>query len=233
MRERPIIFNTEMVKAILDGRKTVTRRPVTFKEGNNHGVSRDCYSSDGYDVIYGRGVKKQPFDSPERIKWFFKCPFGQIGDRLYVRETWCHGVVRNDGDYEHPESDYIDQDGSSDDTVLYYQEMLDEGILDDEDLDCRAKWKPSIHMQKKHARIWLEVTDIRVERVQDITEEQVDKEGCTFVSGGLFRGSRRKNGCLSGHSTSISAFSSIWNSIYNNWSDNPWVWVIEFKRIEK
>ncbi len=192
MKERPIIFNTEMVKAILDGRKTVTRRPVKIATVKNP----------------TKYLKENSYKYPEN-SWLasdgtfienINCPFGQIGDRLYVRETWC----------------------KTDNGIAY------KSTTDSEGERCRIElgyqWKPSIHMPKRYARIWLEITDVMVERVQDIDDTEAFKEGIAWddacpeeCSNGYYPGAFERP---------IEAFEYLWDSIYKNWADNPWVWVI-------
>lgn len=193
MKERPIIFNTEMVKAILDGRKTVTRRPVEpqpFKYENGKTVKFDRKKGMGCIVSHDGSVP---------LGWIREmCPFAQIGDRLYVRETalYWYGLVNGKPEISH---------------VAAFK-------ADGYELEGKESWTPSIHMPKKYARIWLEITDIRVERVQDITEEQAEKEGTRPLSPSWTDQPR-------------TWFMRTWNSIYKNWNDNPWVWVIEFKKV--
>lgn len=206
MKERPIIFNTEMVKAILDGRKTVTRRPVK-------NVPIDDY--DKNDKSYGPFTSDKYGDYHKTSEY---CPFGQIGDRLYVRET-------------------IDINGYLD---LYYR-ADNEAVMN----DMPDNWyyrRPdfvgsisSIHMPKWAARIWLEITDIRVERVQDITEEGCHAEGIDWLDDRCYmdNGWQPTNNDPDSGGTPIlkHAFEGNWNKRYNNWSDNPWTWVIEFKKL--
>lgn len=195
MKETPIIFSTEMVRAILDGRKTQTRRVVKpqFSQIWGQGVPR--IYPDNYCVHTNILIKGG-------WKWL-KCPFGKKGDRLWVRETFA--IV---GFYEKP---IYRADGIKSPVGGFY-----------------FKWKPSIHMPKKYARIWLEITNIRAERLKEISATDIRKEGVgchyhDFHSGfcvgecGFLRGS----------------FQMLWDSINGKkhpWSDNPWVWVIEFKQ---
>jgi len=192
MKEYPIIFNTEMVQAILDGSKTQTRR-VMKPQPKHLPVSWGCVGGKGFGF----------FDA----EWNpVKCPYGQVGDsRLWVRETWYCATDKKtllgykaDGDYPH---------------------------------DCFYMIRPSIHMPRKYSRITLEITDIRVERVQDITEDDADAEGVPIlepddfpVAGATYGISRQR-------------FVHLWDSINAKrgygWYVNPWVWVIEFKEIEK
>lgn len=194
MKERPILFSGEMVNAILDGRKTQTRRVV----------------------------KKQPHGAGEwvlqGINWLFpnvcpyiklKNPYGVIGDRLWVRETF------RIFDATEECSHYEDCSCSSYHGLPMYK--ADKNNM----CDTENKWKPSIYMPRWASRINLEITNIRVERLQDITETEAIAEG---VSGG---GSHPDFW--------VGAFADLWDSINAKrgygWDANPWVWVVEFKRI--
>lgn len=193
MRERPILFNTEMVKAILDGRKTCTRRLVKFLLGEN--PQWTGYIKDGLMLYNGKNepcIRKAPY---------------QPGDILYVRETWCSAY--------------------GGEKYFYLADKLtnreERSLLNYDDV----KWHPSIHMPKEAARIWLKATDVRVERLQEITETQAQAEGCN-------------SGLLTGPCTARGQFENLWDSTIKKpdadkygWSANPWVWVIEFERCEK
>lgn len=206
MRERPILFNTEMVQAILDGRKTCTRREIKFSNGmTGRPIGKAGDSSNPLGVMYPGGIKR---------------PLYQPGDILYVRETW-----QKAGQVD--EFDHI-----IDGTEKYYYAAGPEAPCFDFWVDPETgehkdhmPWKPSIHMPKAAARIWLKVTDVRVERLQDITEAGAINEGC-IDDIEYAKGKSARN-----------HFVDIWNStikksdidIYG-WSANPWVWVIEFER---
>lgn len=193
MRERPILFNTEMVKAILEGRKTCTRRAIKFSSGmTGRPIGKAGDSSNPLGVMYPGGIKRPPY---------------QRGDILYVRETWCSA-------YDGEKFFYLA------DKLTNREERL---LLNYDDV----KWHPSIHMPKGAARIWLKVTDVRIERLQDITETQAQPEGCN-------------SGLLTGPCTARGQFENLWNSTIKKpdadkygWSANPWVWVIEFGRCGK
>ena len=205
MRELPILFNTEMVRAILNDRKTCTRRVVKYDKAD--------------DVLNSPARKENP-DIPD--KQFIKClvnmPY-EVGDILYVRETWTDHYVPNE--IGKPELQYC---------------YKADGV--DIKAEClpgeNNRWYPSIHMPKEAARIWLKVTDVRVERLQEITEDGA-KEECANFKNGKNVGLKEKM-----NRTAIERFAEIWNStikksvldIYG-WEANPWVWVIEFKRYEK
>lgn len=218
---KPILFNTEMVKAILEGRKTVTRRVIKPRYRDDEYGWTVCINSYTHlvdDVAYtdGEGACTRSMKPPY-----------QVGDILYIRETWCRGTDIWNCERTSPE-------------YFYKEEFRDASAKD-------IKWKPSIHMPKEAARIFLKVTDVRVERLQDITEEDAIKEGCEgtpcehhgyIVGGGMC-------GCTDCMNTGwleppTLEFMDIWHSTINKkdlddygWNANPWVWVIEFERIEK
>lgn len=148
MAIKPILFNTEMVRAILDGRKSCTRR--ICKDANEYTVpDMDFYNADRRTYAVHNFVDKEHMEqlsTAERT-----CPIC-TGDILYVRETW----------KEAPKGYY------------YYEDWQKDDIAD------VTKWKPSIHMPKEAARIWLKVTDVRVERLQEITDEQAKREGIQY-----------------------------------------------------
>ncbi|MCU7962380.1 hypothetical protein L5M28_07285 [Shewanella sp. SW32] len=198
MKQRPIIFNTEMVQAILDGRKTQTRRAITDKQLSLF----KCAASIGECHYLDDDI------NPKSMGYYRQfCQFGEFGDQLYVRETWrLFNSSDECGCSESPCS------CPSNGTVLF-KASHDNGD---------SKWKPSIHMPRSAARIILEVTDIRVERVQDISERDAWAEGFDGYDDDVTGG---KNG--------YSEFCEAWQSIYGeqSWQSNPWVWVIEFRVI--
>lgn len=192
---KPILFNTEMVRALLEGRKTVTRRVVKFKKGQNPAWSG--YIPDGA-VLYGSN------NIPAA-----KAPY-QPGDILWVRETWSPVNVR-------PRR-YI------------YKADVDRSI--GEGVGLPLCWHPSIHMPKEAARIFLRVTGVRVERLREITPQQIDAEGCCEYAYDAKTGKPAPSG--------PSWFKIQWGKTIKpaeqgtyGWDANPWVWVIEFERITK
>lgn len=215
MATKPILFNTQMVRAILDGRKSCTRRIVKpqWEECPNCKYVHNEYIYDnlaenvycarcGYPLL------------PER-----RAPY-QPGDILYVRETWerfecwnCDGDERGNCPKE-PKKSVLDK------TCGCYMYRATDEISGD------AKWRPSIHMPKEAARIWLKVTNVRVERLQDISGEDLIKEGIDLFQSNYVR-------------VAFNEFKNIWNSTIKKsdidrygWNANPWVWVIEFERCE-
>ncbi|MCX4217447.1 hypothetical protein MKZ87_07320 [Pseudomonas sp. MCal1] len=214
IKERRILFSAPMVRAILDGRKTVTRRPVK-----------------------GAALKWLEEFVPEFVVHTANglCPFGHIGERLWVRETWyCdHDDVMR-GPYLKP--DDLDVSEARDDgTLVYAADGLTPYEAD------QPVWKPSIHMPRWACRILLEITDVRVERLQDISEGQAVDEGLVWegVKDGKtywnhvdhrYPPGSHQQFSVSG-TDAVSAFRNLWKSTGGDWDANPWVWVVEFKRV--
>lgn len=201
MKERPIIFQGKMVRAILDGRKTQTRRIIKPQPEPEKDL---WYPDPGSPRAKHYGnvehmIKGLPVDFS---------PYGQPGDLLYVREAFADIPETLPGNIHY-------KDSATEADLKWFKE---EGW----------KWKRSIHMPKKYARIWLEVTGVRVERVQDINSGDAEKEG-------LVR-DMSKNNNYAASVDLISRFRRLWNSIYAkrgfDWIENPWVWVIEFKPVK-
>jgi hypothetical protein len=178
VKERPILFSGPMVRAILDGQKTQTRRIV----------------------------KPQPSIEGQEPH-LVRCPYGVPGDRLWVRETWGEGGMTKPGD-----------------PASYAADWPDAGAI--------RKWRPSIHMPRWASRIDLEVTAVRVERLQAITEEDARAEGAAHR---IARGGDL-SGALEGETPiqHVAHFRDLWDSINGErtpWASNPWVWVVSFKRV--
>lgn len=203
---KPILFNTEMVKAILDGRKSCTRRivkgfiPNDAKWGYTAFTPKGCISCRG-TFADGYGEK------------FFKLPC-EPNDILYVRETW-HKYTKRVGN------------GESCHLAEFYGYKA--SVANSE--DANEPWKPSIHMPKEAARIWLKVTDVRVERLQDITDKDAEREGAQPDNPFDYDVDKWPN---------LEHFKETWNSTIKKsyidsygWQANPWVWVIDFERCER
>lgn len=219
MAIKPILFNTEMVRASLDGRKTVTRRLI--KPQPPYDVQCPLgYCTDGYKSEIGKFAFGSHKDGGKMI--FCKPPY-QPGDILYVRESWEHfECCCCEGDehgncYQEPQQSVLNKSCG-----CYMYRATDEIYGD-------ARWHPSIHMPKEVARIWLKVTDVRVERLQEITSEQICREGVEVEYPHVLNGEEKRY-----------AFSTLWNSTIKKsdldrygWDANPWVWIIEFERCEK
>lgn len=225
MTERGMIFNGEMVRAILDGRKTQTRRVVKFKPRepglnlNFSGLKLSHYrtgdASSGY-VLASRGAMGCWNDKTYPAH----CPYGQPGDRIWVREMFQGPLF----DYDHMNAYNEDKSKFEKPEFCVYKadgKPAPEFFDADDNLHCC--WRPSIHMPRWASRILLEIMDVRVERLQDVKRADCLAEG--------YPEARAEEG---GFYDPTIWFSGVWASIYGgeNWNSNPWVWVIEFKRIE-
>ncbi|WP_249554197.1 hypothetical protein [Shewanella sp. 8A] len=219
MKQRPIIFNTEMVRAILDGRKTQTRRPMNPQPEPDTETSKGGYwfpCRAFQSMVHVEDLK----DPLWRGMASDACPICSVGDQLYVRETWYQK-----GHYCMPMWDGADLDDAFWSRTKQAKYFASDRIKKVSHKFGEDFWRkrPSIHMPRWAARIILEVTDIRVERVQDISERDAWAEGFEGYDDDVTGG---KNG--------YSEFCEAWESIYGQQSieqSNPWVWVIEFKVI--
>lgn len=205
MKTRPILFSAPMVRAILSGTKTQTRRAVKITH-RTPGLAA-CLEPP-------RGLLVRTNVAAEL------CPYGQPGDRLWVRETWAYCV--------HALAAARDEDGP----FVYAADGTKQYRLCD-------RWRPSIHMPKAASRILLEITAVRVERLQDISDVDATAEGVFELPlqaaepGRWWTGDVAAGAALHGR-TPFGAYRLLWESINNprSWDANPWVWVIEFTRVE-
>lgn len=234
IKERPILFSAPMVRAILEGRKTVTRRVCKPQPSAN--AHTTCASGNPMGAWWETG------------KDINRCPYGKPGDRMWVRETFA----------------FADKSGSHDGAPDDHWRPARPG-MEPEIYRCwyRASdghaadgfWKPSIHMPRWASRILLEITAVRVERLQDISEEQAKAEGCFFTdygrkcghtgsgwtdigdcpapeahhpqrNGWMWDRTSSPNECLG---TATWAFANLWQKTGGAWEANPWVWVVEFR----
>ena len=224
MKERGMIFNGEMVRALLDGRKTQTRRII-----KDCTVGRDQISK--FIQIEKKFIGCYPEDVPELIREC--CPYGVPGDRIWVRETFQGPLVHEELFEEY--SAYPEKF----ETPEYCEYAADGGVRPeycDLDDNLRHGWRPSIHMPRWASRILLEITNVRVERLNAISEEDAEAEGIDMEA---LYDSQDCYDCIADHNmtgrpTVTGAFKYLWESIYgeDGWKSNPWVWVIEFKRVE-
>ncbi|WOJ04287.1 hypothetical protein [Citrobacter koseri] len=229
MKELGMIFNGEMVRAILGGRKTQTRRIMKNQPAGDYPDTPALIRS------VGGGFQWYGHYGESSI---FNCPFGAVGDRIWVRETW--GVVTHE----------LDEDGriqpwSPDRPATAIHEMpFGNGYYtghaiyaadgeftwgdDDGYEDGRSCWKPSIHMPRAACRILLEVTGVRVERLNSISQEDAQAEGMDLTGWRPTYSDPDSGGEVW---TPYDNFAQLWESIYGeeSWKANPWVWVIEFK----
>ena len=178
-KERPILFNEPMVRALLDGSKTKTRRACMLEV-------------------------RSGMPEPEWSSLLRRCHYGQPGDRLWVKET--HWVDDEDG--------AILYAANADEFSLVNQNKHESGLP-------RYNWKPSIFMLRIYSRITLEITSVRVERLQDITRGDCMAEGCPFPN-------------IASKTDPVRWYRDLWESINGpgSWGQNPWVWVIEFKKVQ-
>lgn len=189
IKERPILFSAPMVRAILEGRKTVTRRPVK-----------------GVGLVWLDNFKPEYVADPDNNL----CSYGKPGDRLWVRETWARA-------------------GNGDPGYLTYRATYPDCLPPDLENIPPAneiRWKPSIHMFRRDSRILLEITDVRVERLQDISRSDIRAEGLEcppeLASDDVSPNYR---------DWYPAAWRELWESTGGNWDANPWVWVVEFKQV--
>lgn len=211
MAIKPILFNTETVRAILDGRKSCTRRLVKTRRKDACGFYVTKKADGTFSGIYEYDENESMFDNP-------LMPPYQPGDILYVRETVWQKVGH-----------YLDVDGET--KPSWYNEFRYVATDEKPETGWNYSWakRPSIHMSKEAARIWLKVTNVRVERLQEITAEQIGREGVEVEYPHVLNGEEKRY-----------AFSTLWNSTVKKsdidrygWDANPWVWVIEFEMCEK
>lgn len=206
MRERPILFSAPMVRAILAGIKTQTRRVLKQATGLSLsvGMSDDDAGVAELSWLWGDGPGYDVHETIKRVA----CPYGVRGDRLYVREAWAAPHA-----YDHLPPRLIPQDAR-----IHYAATEDRGGL---------LWRPSIHMPRWASRITLEGTGVRVEQLQEISYEDAKAEGAEFW---------RNDGTLTELppcSQHRYEFEDLWTSIYgaDSWDANPWVWVVSFRRL--
>lgn len=218
-KDRPILFSAPMVRAILAGTKTQTRRIVKPQPSNEAAACSRMVSTERgliYSFHDSRGVPVPwRMDIPEGyipsnagpFRHIGHCPYGVPGDRLWVRETWgvafgvgCAGIAYR-------------ADNVGDEWDVNLDELQ------------HGHWRPSIHMPREHSRITLEITDVHVHRLQEISDVEAFAEGIqSFVD---------SNRSASGDGTARGAFKALWQSINGDgsWNANPWVWALTFKRI--
>jgi hypothetical protein len=201
-KERPILFSGPLVRALLDGRKAQTRRVVKPQP-----------TTDGYWWTWKDVSCNGESGLRDGLPCLGPCPYGFIGDRLWVRETW--GVIG------FPDSEAFNAAPSA---IAFRADGSDDRV---------EKWKPSIHMPRLFSRITLEITDVRVQRLQDISEEDAKAEGCepgclTCGENCIYCG-----GCGYCRPAYRDSFINLWNTINgpDSWSANPWVWALTFRRI--
>ena len=221
IKERPILFSAPMVRAILEGRKTVTRRVMKPQPDTDATITVESYN---VAVTNRHGYQEA---GPEIFgAWWrdgesgCKCPYGKPGDRLWVRETWyCDHFEVMRGPYLKPD-DLDIREAIEDGTLVYAADGLTPYEQE------QPTWKPSIHMPRWACRILLEITDVRVERLQDVSRADIRAEGLQcppeLASDDVSPNYR---------DWYPAAWRELWESTGGNWNANPWVWVVEFKRV--
>ncbi|HFZ2130541.1 TPA: morphogenetic protein [Klebsiella pneumoniae] len=214
MKERGMIFNGEMTRAILDGRKTQTRRPVKFPV---------------HDKNLGCELAGNELAGELSAGNYLNSVFGKPGDRIWVRETW------------QAIHDYCDENGHVDERRYarsipkhrgnYWHPVYEEAWGNESREDREFPWRPSIHMPRWASRILLEITDVRVERLNAISQEDAQAEGMELTGWRPTYSDPDSGGEVW---TPYDNFAQLWESIYGeeSWKANPWVWVISFKRVE-
>jgi hypothetical protein len=211
MRERPILFNGADVRAILAGQKVQTRRAVNWNK-----------VAPGLNLRFtGLSAQRYPkgwvleSDSRTSSEWRCQptpCPFGQPGDRLWVRETWM--------DLTGTGIEHRDMETGKRTRYAYGAESPKGSASDEARKDYGLRWRPSIHMPREACHLVLEITAVRVERLQQITADDCLAEGI---------GTRFK--VADSEEDLRAQWRDLWTSAGGDWSSNPWVWVIEFKRV--
>ncbi|HCI6678690.1 TPA: hypothetical protein NPP42_001886 [Klebsiella pneumoniae] len=198
--DRGMIFNAEMVRALLDGRKTQTRRPIKWKQTRFTEIGE---REDG---------SKWPWseDAEHACDFWHPCPFGAVGDRIWVREAFrVHSRATDVATLVYKASE---RNSWTEQTRRVPVAVCNKPATPE-------KWTPSLHMPRWASRILLEITGVRVERLRSMSQDDARAEGVIAASGPMEAGL---------------AFRELWDSIYGeeSWKANPWVWVIEFKRVE-
>jgi len=233
MSEKPILFSAPMVRAILDGRKTQTRRVMKPQPDAVHD-GEPYWFIGGYRAWIYRGNYSDVLRKGGNV---LPCPYGKLGDRLYVRETWRYRDWTEDGE---PEIEYRADSGSR---LVCGHEIPPEwgdrlsdiwaGLSDPSNyaIDQRAadrRWRPAIHMPRWASRITLEITGIRVERLQDISEADAIAEGVQVDS----VGHAIREGDDVAWGGARAAYAELWESINGtgSWAADPCVWVVEFMK---
>lgn len=224
IKERQILFSGPMVRAILEGRKTVTRRPI---KGNQIPTEdTDCEHTIRWSAV-GQNDKRYGFivsgtteaECAQELAEFGVCPYGRPGDRLWVREAWVAEAQVNaiaPRDLSHGEPVLYPADGATRQTGCA---MITPG-----------KSRPSIHMPRWASRILLEITEVRVERLQEITPDQAIAEGVDAdMCRRYLETSPSRHECKEAE---IHGFAGLWQSTGGDWNANPWCWVVEFRRVQ-
>ncbi|EPM0570771.1 hypothetical protein WJB81_000864 [Klebsiella aerogenes] len=224
MTERGMIFNGEMVRAILDGRKTQTRRIMKNQpEHSGLGLRRVIDSKNGSDDGKYFWSLSDACGLKIRSK-SFTCPFGSVGDRIWVREAFrVHSRATDVATLVYKASE---RNSWTEQTHRVPVSVCNKPATPE-------KWTPSLHMPRWASRLLLEITDVRVERLREISQADAEAEGVGKLKKGFWK--NYQPGWTEFQLTARGSFATLWKSIYGDesWYADPWVWVIEFKRIEE
>lgn len=212
-----------MVRAILNGTKTQTRRVVKPVRGFEHNnVCRPDMAADQHAVWW--------HGESERVGCLQECPYGQPGDRLWVRETWQYADWTDDGQpYVRYASDsqvrFCEGAGEGESLVDIWAHLSSPDNYEIDNKAADRKWRPSIFMPRWASRLTLTITDVRVERLQDCSESDAEAEGIAFI---------REHPDLDETLTAPQLYAAVWDSINGAgaWDANPWVWVVTFRRVD-
>lgn len=237
IKEKPILFNGEMVRAVLDGRKTQTRRVLKVQPPDDRYTMCQLMCSTDRELTKHKYkhhwciVSEDKLEIKECGNEYFKSPYGYKGDQLWVRETF---AIECNADLQDVYTEPNNPLGPVRNVLDGYSECFEcpryrasepETILGDDEI---MRWRPSIFMPRWASRIQLEVKKIRVERVQDISEKDAISEGIIYSAGGESKEFMERN-------SPKKCFERLWDSINKErgygWDENPWVWVIEFKKL--
>ena len=220
MKERPILFSGPMVRAILDGKKTQTRRVMKPQPEYSDRLTCWLWDRAGHKRMWDSIATNAPPYGFSQDCWIPLSPYGQRGDRLWVRES------------------FFDHGDLPDGTVLERDERIEYRASEWNRVDSAdgGPWKPSIHMPRWASRITLELTDVRVQRVQEIADADVEAEGIEHDGQWWRAGTHPVKGTLQCWPSRQRAFERLWNELNDkrgySWHVNPWVWALTFKRVE-
>ena len=225
MKEHPILFSGPLVRAILDGRKTQTRRLLRVQPGSDVATFDNDGEGGRWHSCSNPGRIGSTFPGatdPDRIGYWrdpvgIRCPYGQPGDRLWVRESWRSVGWRPENGH------WIEY--AADNAKVWREAPKDVLSVDVYNHAHPDRWRPSIHMPRWASRISLEVTEVRVQRIQEITEEDARAEGVPAIP--------RLDG--SDPRYYRQSFAALWDSLApagQEWADTPWVWAVTFKRVQ-
>lgn len=219
-KQTGMMFKGPLVRAILEGRKTQTRRLVKPQPAEGQGMVNAAYC--GHPHLWLRDGRCDETDPA--YEW--RSPAGRPGDLIYVRETFVQGYK---ADPQTGELRQWDEDGNDVPMTTWYRATSPNlGWQDDDGWEANPPWRPSIHMPKELARIWLEVTGVRVERLQDISEADAIAEGA-WIDESVVSKTAEHFQCDPFSVRPSLAFRMLWESTGASWQDNPWVWVYDFK----